>query len=80
MTENKTEPTLVINIIVCLKEWNKGSDIFTDGTLQGGRAIKEAIIGQAEIGWYNFLNGRLSKWMISTQSQHLSDIGSKKSH
>ena len=61
MEKNKTAPHLTQCIISNLNAWNRGKEATKEAPTTGRSQLQCALQEQHEFGWYNFLNGRLSK-------------------
>ena len=65
MTAHHTMPELTTAILRCLHEWKhpNPSRRFTRAAITTRYGLRAAILEQDDIGWYNFLMGRLSvRW------------------
>jgi hypothetical protein len=65
--------------VECLHSWNQGHEEYSRYRGKGGSKLCKAIADQDEIGWWNFLFGRMSLTLIQAHEAHLESIDSKKS-
>ena len=74
MVEKKTDPTLQVAILAKMQAWQTG---LAGYHYRGSRELELAIQEQDQIGWWNFMLGRVSKKITSLQDQYYDRINSK---
>ena len=75
MGKESTHTALTSAILTRLEAWQQAVPL---QPIKGSRALKEAIEAQDQLGWENFLLGRLSPTLSQYQQVHYTNIGSQK--
>ena len=72
MVKKRTAPALQLHILASLQKWRKQEN---QPIRRGTADIRTAFEEQDEIGWWNFLLGRMSKKLAAYQDKHYKSIG-----
>jgi hypothetical protein len=78
MKDNDAEPHMLEIICNSLRAW-KSMEPLPAPTNEIPHIVMEAMIEQDSIGWYNLINGFISKKWAKIQQAHFQDIGNMKS-